>query len=92
MLYEYQCKECEFVFERVLRMSEASLPKTEPCPDCGHTGSVERYFSSVPGLSYSSVGAPVGDQKFQKEVLAPIFNKVPKRLRAETKFKTTSDF
>lgn len=34
----------------------------------------------------------MGDQKFQKEVLKPIFDKVPERLRGSNKFKTTSEF
>lgn len=92
MIYEYKCQECEHVFELSLRVSECDLPKKEPCPECQTEGKVERYFSTVPRLSYSSTGSPMGDQKFQKEVLNPILNKVPEHMRGSNKFKTTSEF
>ena len=91
MIYEYQCKECEHVFERSLRVSECDIPKNEPCPNCSTEGKVERYFSVVPGLCYSGNNSPMGDQKFQKEVLKPIFDKVPKHMRGTNKFKTTTE-
>lgn len=51
MIYQYRCRKCDHLFERVLKMSERLKPTMEPCPECGETGQV-----------YQSIGAtPMGD-------------------------------
>jgi putative FmdB family regulatory protein len=32
--YDYQCKKCEHVFEKVSRIADRHNPAAEPCPDC----------------------------------------------------------
>jgi putative FmdB family regulatory protein len=45
-IYEYGCSKCEAVFERLVKMSEAEVPFSEPCPECGSEKSVERLMST----------------------------------------------
>jgi putative regulatory protein, FmdB family len=33
-LYDYQCSQCNFLFERKLPMSDYKLPESDPCPEC----------------------------------------------------------
>jgi len=33
-LYEYQCGNCEYIFERTLKMVDYKMPESEPCPMC----------------------------------------------------------
>jgi len=33
-LYDYQCNQCNFIFERKLPMKDYQLPESEPCPEC----------------------------------------------------------
>jgi putative FmdB family regulatory protein len=44
-IYEYGCSKCETVFERLLKMSEAELPVSEPCPECGSEGTIDQRMS-----------------------------------------------
>lgn len=33
-MYEYQCRACGHVFDKLLSMSRKDEPKGEPCPNC----------------------------------------------------------
>ena len=45
-IYEYDCSDCETVFERLLKMSEAEVPLSEPCPECGSEGTIGQLLST----------------------------------------------
>ena len=93
MQYEYKCDACGEVFERILKMSDSDVPKSEPCPNCGEVGQIDRHYSTVPGLNYSAENSYAkGDSTFQKYVLDPIMKGVPSHMRAESKFKTPREF
>ena len=51
--YDYRCSKCESVFELLRKMSEADVPLTEPCPECGSTETVERLISTF------AIGDPI---------------------------------
>ena len=33
--YEYQCKSCDYEFDKLMSISDRALPITQPCPECG---------------------------------------------------------
>ena len=45
-IYEYGCSKCEVVFERLLKISEAEKPLTEPCPECGSQETIGQLMST----------------------------------------------
>jgi putative FmdB family regulatory protein len=47
MIYEYKCYACDHTFERQLRLAEVYAPKSEPCPECGVTGKVDRHITTA---------------------------------------------
>ncbi|NPV42185.1 MAG: zinc ribbon domain-containing protein [Anaerolineae bacterium] len=56
-LYEYQCKNCNESFEKIVRFSEAEqLP---PCPNCGSTDTRKK-ISAAAALGGSSSGSTGG--------------------------------
>jgi putative FmdB family regulatory protein len=73
--YNYQCRECDHTFDKSSSMDDRKIPETEPCPECGATGSI-----------YQVIGAPMitrghgttrqFDSGF-KEVLQKIDSRVP---------------
>lgn len=34
-LYEYSCRKCNHIFDKLLSMSRKDEPKQSPCPNCG---------------------------------------------------------
>lgn len=52
MQYDYQCKACNHVFERVLKMADRKVPEAEPCPECGET-QVKQTILACPTVNYS---------------------------------------
>jgi putative FmdB family regulatory protein len=50
MIYEYQCKTCEEVFEVEKRMLD---PSPEICPICGGN-EIERFWSSSPAILFAN--------------------------------------
>jgi putative FmdB family regulatory protein len=54
-LYEYQCKKCHHVFERIVKFSDPLMKK---CPDCG--GPVEQTISA-PAVQFKGSGWYVTD-------------------------------
>jgi len=54
-LYEYKCKKCGHVFERIQKFSD---PHVKKCPDCG--GSVEQVVSA-PAVQFKGSGWYVTD-------------------------------
>lgn len=49
-LYDYQCSQCDFLFERKLPMSDNALPESDPCPECNQVECVEQVILSAPGI------------------------------------------
>jgi putative FmdB family regulatory protein len=92
VIYDYKCSKCEHEFQRVLKVADVHVPNDEPCPECGEIGGVQRHITtpSSMGLSYNQHSK--ANDAFQKHVLAPIFDKVPKHLRAEPKFHTKREW
>lgn len=54
-LYEYQCKKCKHVFEKIRKFSDPPLKK---CPECG--GAVEQLLSA-PAVQFKGSGWYVTD-------------------------------
>ena len=54
-LYEYQCKKCHHLFERIQKFSDSHVKK---CPDCG--GPVEQTISA-PAVQFKGSGFYVTD-------------------------------
>ncbi len=44
--YDYQCKKCEHIFERTLKIADRHSPSNESCPHCNEIGFVEMYIGS----------------------------------------------
>jgi putative FmdB family regulatory protein len=51
--YDFNCSKCETIFEKRLKMSESEAPLSEPCPECGSEGTIERVYSTF------AVGDPI---------------------------------
>jgi putative FmdB family regulatory protein len=62
-LYEYQCKKCHQLFERIQKFSDRHMKK---CPDCG--GAVEQTISA-PAVQFKGSGWYVTD--YAKKSSAP---------------------
>lgn len=45
-LYDYQCSQCSFIFERKLPMSDYQLPELDPCPECNQTKCVAQVLTA----------------------------------------------
>jgi putative FmdB family regulatory protein len=54
-LYEYQCKKCGHIFEKIVKFSDKPIKK---CPECG--GSVEQTISA-PAVQFKGSGWYVTD-------------------------------
>jgi putative FmdB family regulatory protein len=39
-VYDYYCNNCDYGFEKSLKISERDQPLSEPCPECGTIGEV----------------------------------------------------
>lgn len=46
-LYNYLCHNCEKDFDDVKKIDARDQPLSEPCPSCGHSGSVVRTVSNA---------------------------------------------
>lgn len=46
-IYEYSCSQCETNFERILRMSLMEEPLSNPCPECGATGTIHQQATAA---------------------------------------------
>ena len=57
--YDFQCQECETVFERRLSMSEYDRGEGRECPECG-SARVERRFSAVGVITGSGSAGGTG--------------------------------
>lgn len=44
--YEFICNCCNQTFTRVSSIDNRHIPISEPCPNCGETGSVQRYYGN----------------------------------------------
>ncbi len=44
--YDYQCKKCEHIFERNLKIADRYSPYSESCPSCSENGHIEMYIGS----------------------------------------------
>lgn len=51
--YEYKCKSCNIVFEKILRIADRENPIKEECPECKSINSVERYISASTDVAWS---------------------------------------
>lgn len=76
-IYEYSCTTCESAFERLLKMSEMTVPLAEPCPECQSEGCI------VQNATTAAIGDPIklGVKRPDagwNEVLTKIKSKHPK--------------
>jgi putative FmdB family regulatory protein len=56
--YEYKCKDCGVVFEKLQKMTDEPI---KVCPECG--GSVKRLIGSGAGLIFKGSGFYITDYK-----------------------------
>jgi len=56
-MYEYQCKKCKHVFEKIMQYSDKPLKN---CPDCGAKNSLEQTISA-PAFQFKGAGWYVTD-------------------------------
>lgn len=75
--YEYNCKKCGHLFDRMTRISAMDEATKEPCPSC-HESAVERMFpSSAPSIGDAvRLGIRRPDEGF-KDVLRKIHDSNP---------------
>jgi putative FmdB family regulatory protein len=52
-IYEYGCSSCNNSFERLLKMSEMTVPLSQPCPMCESQGTL------VQNATAASIGDPI---------------------------------
>lgn len=50
MRYDYQCKSCQFVFERKVPLADRLVPESEPCPECGEMRVKQAILSVTPSM------------------------------------------
>lgn len=67
-LYEYQCKKCQFRFERIQKFSD---PPVSKCPECG--GAVSQLLSP-PAIQFKGSGWYVTDYARKSSCPAPSGN------------------
>jgi putative FmdB family regulatory protein len=79
-VYEYECEQCGVRFERLQRMSEASLTE---CPEC--SGHIHRVMQPV-GVIFKGSGFYVTDNRGRSSTGVP----APKKKEDEGKAGTTS--
>jgi putative FmdB family regulatory protein len=48
--YDFQCKACEHVFEKQLKIAEMDVPLGEPCPECKKEGEMQRLIGGTHGF------------------------------------------
>ena len=76
--YDYKCNKCENIFEKTFSYSEDNnLPLSEPCPNCGKEGTIERVFSTSNPTVVSNVGGIKTDGGW-KDVLKEMKKEHPK--------------
>ncbi len=56
-MYEYQCKKCKHIFEKIMQYSDKPLKN---CPDCGAKNSLEQTISA-PAFQFKGAGWYVTD-------------------------------
>ena len=44
--YEYRCSDCNFEFEKQLRMADNTAPELEPCPGCNQV-KIKQFVSQM---------------------------------------------
>ena len=44
--YDYRCKNCEEVFDKILKISDREMPTKNPCPFCEEADTVELCLSA----------------------------------------------
>lgn len=42
MIYTFECRACEHVWEQTLKMADMEQPLGEPCPECGVEGQIHQ--------------------------------------------------
>ncbi len=80
-LYEYECQDCHFRFEKLQRMSD---PPPRKCPECG--GKVSQLLSA-PAVQFKGSGWYVTD--YARKGSAPESKSAEKK--AETKSETKTE-
>ena len=69
--YDYECMECEYIFEEVLRMDDREKPTRKKCPECGRK-KVKQVILGAPALVDSAyIGVAKPDNSYS-EVIAKI--------------------
>lgn len=53
--YDYICKECNFAFDKILKIDDRQSPTQEACPNCGKNNSVDILISSPSLVSANRV-------------------------------------
>jgi len=53
--YDYKCSECDFSFEKILKIADRTIPTKECCPNCHKDSSVEICISAPAPISPFSI-------------------------------------
>ena len=76
MIYEYECQNCNYLFERTLKLVDRLIPTEEPCPECGQL-EVQQYLGTMLYVdSHKLMTSRKPDSGF-REVLAKIHENTP---------------
>jgi putative FmdB family regulatory protein len=46
--YDFECGNCDALWEQQTTIADRDVPTTEPCPVCEHSGLVVRFLRSAP--------------------------------------------
>lgn len=65
MIYDYRCEKCEHTFERILKVDDMMIPTTEPCPNCGESGSIVKTITAANINGFNSFGTKKINRDFQ---------------------------
>jgi putative FmdB family regulatory protein len=87
-IYEFNCSKCETTFERILKMSEADNPLSEPCPECDSQGTVDRLVSTFAVADPIRLGIKRPDSGWN-DVLSKVKSAHPKGNWSNQKFSPT---
>jgi len=70
-LYDYECKDCEFQFDELIRMDDRKKPTFKKCPNCGRKKVKQVILGTPPIVDPMNIGVQTTDDTY-KEVIAKI--------------------
>lgn len=67
-IYEYKCKVCGTVFERILSFSRMTEPLTQACPNCNANETIEQCFTAAAIMDPYSLGRVKPSSTFREKL------------------------